>query len=213
MAKTQELTRAHSVHRLLHEIVNYPSHVKRTSSPEYTKVHKDMVDRQDLPCLACGVRKSTLNDPRANPHGAQQLETHHHIVEWALAHAMDVDKFNQRIVAHMRARPYHDPIYDHDFTEAEMYEWVDHHPDNLWVLCDVHHRHAFFGIHEVTMPVWGPLDLVKDDFEYIPASDDGPSRSAKRAMEFRPPSARPPATPGKVARRPRAKAAPRAPVR
>jgi hypothetical protein len=190
MSSSQELTRAHSVSRLLHEIVNYPSHVARTNSPAYTKIHEEMVDKKDLPCLACGVRKSKLNDPKANPHGAKQLETHHHIIEWALAHAMDIEKFNDRIVRHMRSRPHHDPIYDKDFTEAQMYEWVDHHPDNLWVLCDVHHRHTFFGIHEITMPAWGPQDLVRDDFEYIPADGDGPSPSAKKALAFRPPSAR-----------------------
>jgi hypothetical protein len=37
---------------------------------------------------------------------------------------------------------------------------VDHSPDNLWVLCDVHHRHKFVGIHAITYPIWGPQDLV-----------------------------------------------------
>jgi hypothetical protein len=43
--------------------------------------------------------------------------------------------------------------------------WVDHSEDNLWVLCDVHHRAKFFGIHEITFPIWGPMDLLRPDFE------------------------------------------------
>jgi hypothetical protein len=42
---------------------------------------------------------------------------------------------------------------------------VDHSEDNLWVLCDVHHRAAFLGIHEITYPIWSPADMLIDDFE------------------------------------------------
>lgn len=191
-----DISKVHAVSRLLHEVVNYPGHAARKSSPEYTKVHKELTKEKDLPCLACGVKNSILqdtktrNDPALNPHGATQMETHHHIVEWALANAIDLKKFNQRIVQHMRARPHHDPIYDKDFTPTQMLEWIDHHPDNLWVLCDVHHRGSFFGVHEITFPIWGPQDLVQDNFDYIPSKTGGVSPTAKKAMEFVPPSAR-----------------------
>jgi hypothetical protein len=52
----------------------YPAHDKRTESPEYKKVHKDLVVTNDLPCLVCGVRNSTLKNKSKNPHGAKQLE-------------------------------------------------------------------------------------------------------------------------------------------
>jgi hypothetical protein len=32
------------------------------------------------------------------------------------------------------------------------------------VLCDVHHRARFFGIHEITGPVWGPQHILGDEF-------------------------------------------------
>jgi hypothetical protein len=185
-----DISKVHSVSRLLHEIVNYPGHSARANSPEYTKIHKKLVHEQHLPCLVCGVTDLTLADPKRNPAGAKQLETHHHIVEWALANALDLEKFNQRVVAHLRARPHHDPLYDEDFTQDQMEEWVDHHPDNLWVLCDVHHRHAMLGVHEMTFPIWGPQDLVREDFEYIPATDGGMSETAKQALDHAPPSAK-----------------------
>jgi len=163
-----DIGKIHVVSRMLKEIVNYPGHVARTNSPAYTAMHHKLVDLLDLPCLVCGVRKSTLGTPAANPFHATQLETHHHIVEWALANALDLAKFNDRIVRHLRARPTHDPIYDQDFTQEQMLEWVDHHPDNLWVLCNVHHRAQYYGIHSITDPIWGPQDLIRGDFNYIP---------------------------------------------
>lgn len=41
-----------------------------------------------------------------------------------------------------------------------MRAWIDHHPDNLMVLCDVHHRHAGVGIHAVTAPIWRVQPLL-----------------------------------------------------
>ena len=203
-----DISKIHAVSRLLKEIVNYPGHVKRASSPEYTKAHKYLVKEKDLPCLACGVKNSTLDDPKQNPYGAKQLETHHHNIEWALANAIDLKKFNARVVAHMRARPYHDPIYDKAFTQDQLLDWVDHHLDNLWVICDVHHRGAFFGIHEITFPIWGPQDLIRDDFVYIPGKDGALGKTAKDALAFKPPSAKKDAAKKKAAaKKPSAKKA------
>ena len=94
----------HAKQRLLSEIAFYPKHAKRTETPEYTKVHKDMVVARDLPCLVCGVQNSTLRDPKRNTYGARQMETHHHVVEWALANAIDVGKFNRILRPESRAQ-------------------------------------------------------------------------------------------------------------
>ena len=188
-AQKADISKVHAVGRLLREIVNYPGHAARRSSPEYVKAHNYLVKKLDLPCLACGVRNSTLKDPTQNRLGAKQMETHHHIIEWALANAIDLDKFNQRVVGQLRAKRHHDPVYDKDFTQTQLLEWIDHHQDNLWVLCNVHHRQALLGIHEITFPIWGPQDLVRDDFVYIPSKKGGPSPTARKAMAFRPPSA------------------------
>ena len=179
-AEASLISQIHTVGRILREIVNYPGHIERKNSPEYSKIHKELVDQKNLPCLACGVRKTTLGDRSKNPFGAKHMETHYHNVEWALANALDLEKFNDRVVSHLRARPHHDPIYDQDFTQTQMLEWVDHHPDNLWVLCDVHHRGKFFGIHSITDPIWGPQDLIKSNFKYIPGE-------GKKMIDRKPP--------------------------
>ena len=161
--KAQEI---HANPRLLNEIAFYPAHDKRLETPEYAKAHKHLTVELDLPCLVCGVRHSTLRDKTKNRYGAKQMETHHHIIEWALANAVDPEKFNNTILPHLKARHPANPDYQKDaFTQEDVRNWVDHSEDNLWVLCDVHHRAQYFGIHEITYPIWSPADLLIDDFE------------------------------------------------
>ena len=57
---------------MLHEVAFYPPHDMRRSCPLYAKSHDDLVRKQDLPCLACGVKQSTLKDPEQIPFGAVQ---------------------------------------------------------------------------------------------------------------------------------------------
>ncbi len=134
-----------------------------------------MTIADDKHCLVCGVQHSTLADPARNPFGAIQLETHHHTIEWALANAIDPDKFNQHIrpgLQHLaEARPAglsslytaFDAAYAQPMDLKTIQDWVDHGYDNLWVLCDVHHRHKFVGIHAITYPIWGPQDVVNEN--------------------------------------------------
>jgi hypothetical protein len=156
----------HSNKRILNEIAFYPAHDPRRETAEYKKIHHRLTVKEDRPCLVCGVRNSTLKNKAKNPYGAKQMETHHHVVEWALANAIDVDKFNKVLLPRLRAHHPNNKQYKKKaFTADEVKAWVDHDEDNLWVLCDVHHRAKYFGIHEITHPIWGPVDLLRDDFE------------------------------------------------
>jgi hypothetical protein len=173
-ANDNPLTQYHVVQRFLQEKAFYPPHDKRKESPAYAKIHKLMTITEDQPCLVCGVRHSTLGDPAHNPFGAVQLETHHHTIEWALANAIVPDLFNNHVRpgllrrAQQRQTAGHvdpiytefDALYPNPMTADQIKAWVDHAADNLWVLCDVHHRHKFVGIHAITYPIWGPQDLV-----------------------------------------------------
>jgi hypothetical protein len=152
--------------RVLDEIAFYPAHDPRRETPEYKETHRRLAIEQDRPCLICGVRNSTLKDKAHNLYGAKQMETHHHVLEWALANAIDAVKFNKILLPRLRARhPNKEQYKKGAFTADEVKVWVDHDEDNLWVLCDVHHRAKYFGIHEITYPIWGPVDLLRDDFE------------------------------------------------
>lgn len=165
--------RYHALNRMLDEVAFYPAHDQRKESPSYARVHHQMTVVDDKRCLVCGVKHSTLNDPAQNPFGAIAMETHHHIIEWALANAIDANKFNQHILPGLKRQasqrsaglpaPYteFDADYASSMTLDRIKQWVDHAADNLWVLCDVHHRHKFVGIHAITYPIWGPQDVVE----------------------------------------------------
>ncbi len=160
-----QVAKIHSNARLLKEIAFYPAHDVRKETPEYTRAHKHLTEELDLPCIVCGVKHSTLGDPKENRYSAKAMETHHHVIEWALANAIDVDKFNKAILPNLRHRHQDRNEYHSPFTQKQVADWVDHHEDNLWVLCDVHHRAKYLGIHEITFPIWGPMDLLRPDFD------------------------------------------------
>ncbi len=166
------LTGSHLVRRTLHEAVRYPHHAPRTESAEYRALREQMVVVEDLACLVCGVRQSTLSDPAHNPHGARQMEVHHRLVEWALTGAVDLDRFNRLVVARLRAKRPDDPTYAADMTQAEMEAWIDHGRGNAWVLCDVHHRSPAMGIHSITYPLWTVQDLVRPDIDLLTGDSD-----------------------------------------
>ncbi|MDB5910996.1 MAG: hypothetical protein JWP34_5113 [Massilia sp.] len=146
----------------------YPEHQARKASAEYKRVHDHLIHELDEPCWVCGVRRSTLGDPAHNPHGATQMETHHWHVEWALANAIDPVKILS------------------DFPELgvaddeHLRRWLDSE-GNMLVLCDVHHRHGHYGIHEITYPVWisqkyarTGWDLVEGPVAPAPPGAGGP---------------------------------------
>jgi hypothetical protein len=161
--------KAQAIHenpRVLHERAFYPAHDKRLETPAYKKAHDHLTKTLDLPCLVCGVKNSTLKDKTQNRYGARQMETHHHVIEWSLANAIDAAKFNKIILPHLKVRHPQNPDYQKAaFNDQDVADWVDHSEDNLWVLCDVHHRAAYLGIHEITYPIWCPMDLLRADFE------------------------------------------------
>lgn len=163
-AKTEQAA-YHENHRMLDERAFYPAHDARRETGAYKAVHHTLVVEQGRACLICGVRNSTLKDDLKNPYGARQMETHHHVIEWALANAINVDYFNTRLLSNLRRQHPGREDYQKDFTQQQVLDWVDHDEHNLWVLCDVHHRAKYFGIHEISFPVWGPVDLLRDDFE------------------------------------------------
>jgi len=179
-SKFKKATTINEKRRLLDEIAFYPQHDKRKETPQYHKVHVELTVTKDLPCLVCGVKRSTLHDPKENLYGAKQMETHHHVIEWALANAIDVDKFNKALRPNLAHRHPDNATYARDMSEQEVKDWVDHSADNLWVLCDVHHRAKFFGIHEITFPIWGPMDLLKPDFDQYARQQMKAAAAAKK---------------------------------
>jgi aromatic ring-cleaving dioxygenase len=146
--------------------VFYPGHPPRKETALYARTHKAMCITEDQPCWICGVRNTTLHNKSQNPWKSKALETHHFVVEDSLAEAVDLVKFNARLVYWHRCQPHHDPQYDTDFTQEQMEEWIHGDRDNMRVLCDVHHRSTAVGIHHMPYPFWAVQDLIKEGFKY-----------------------------------------------
>jgi hypothetical protein len=155
----------HNVIEDIHENILTPGHQKRVETAAYAKEHKHLVRELDLPCIVCGVRNSTLKDPAANRFKAKGLQTHHRYVEWSLMNAVDLDKFNSRLLPFLHATHPEEELYNQPFDRQTLNDWVDHHPHNLWVICDVHHVGRNTGIHYLAMPIWGVQDLLEDRYQ------------------------------------------------
>jgi len=151
--------------RALHEVAHYPPHPPRQPTALFTANHKAMCIDEDQPCHICGVSHSTLSEPEHNRYGAIQMESHHYYVEDSLILAVDIAKFNARLLPALRKRFPLEPMYATPFTQAQFEEWAHGHRHNLMTLCDIHHRHGLVGIHEVTYPIWSVADLIRDDFD------------------------------------------------
>jgi hypothetical protein len=150
----------HEVKKAMFEDYNVPGHEPRTASSLYSRTHDSLIVKKDTPCYICGVSNSTLSDSSKNLVGAKALETHHFIVEWSLANAID---WAQVKVAH----PDFTGWADLDESKPEtFYVFVDSEY-NMLVLCDIHHRGKLRGIHAIEYPVWLGQKFVKPDFSYI----------------------------------------------
>jgi len=150
--------------RTLTEHVLYPPHPPRKPSKLYLDNHHQMVVVEDQPCRICGVRNSTLNDKTRNTYGATALETHHALCEWSLTNAVDLSKFNRKVVPGLLRQTGDHATYGHDFTQKEMVDWIAGARGNLVVYCSVHHRGKYIGIHSITGPIFSIQDLLVDGY-------------------------------------------------
>jgi len=158
--------KSHLQVKTLHEVFRIPAHAKRRATAAFEAIRHQMIVVEDQPCFMCGVRQSTLGFAPLNPKGATSMQLHHCWIEWALADAIDLTKFNQRIVQRFRTQG--TPGYERDFTREQMLDWIDHGRENLLPLCDVDHIHRETGIHEIDFPSWIGGLCVRDDFHYEP---------------------------------------------
>ena len=134
-----------------------PPHPPRVETPEYRKAHSFLINRKNAPCHICGVTKRTLKNPAKNPMGATQMETHHWPVERSLTDACDWRKIHRDYPS----------VYD----QASFERWVDS-PENLLVLCDIHHRSPEAGIHHLLTQDWMVLKYLLDGYRVVATAKD-----------------------------------------
>lgn len=134
-----------------------PPHPPREETPEYTRAHHHLVYDLDSPCAMCGVRHSTLKDPKENPFGAKAIETHHYPIERSLLDACNPSKVGVVFPQ----------VKDHASLEA----FVDSE-HNLMVLCDIHHRHPLHGIHHLTPQDFFVQPFLWEGYQVVATVED-----------------------------------------
>ncbi len=134
VTETTTLQHVHATVFGIAEVEMTPPHPPREDTPLYMRTHHRLVVTLDTPCAICGVRHSTLSNPKENPFHAQAVETHHYPVERSLLNACDPRKL----------RVIFPQVKDRESMEA----FIDSE-ENLMVLCDIHHRHPHYGIHHI----------------------------------------------------------------
>lgn len=135
---------SHEVKRTIVEEVEYPDHADRTTSEEFAKNRREMVENDDTPCWICGSRKN---------------REVHHFFEWSLFPAIDPTKM--KIVLKMLDPYGYSKADDSDITSPDDKR-------NLLVLCEDHHRGRNNGVHALTFPIWLAQKCVKDGIDITP---------------------------------------------
>lgn len=154
---TPTLSHVHATGEGLATIEMTPPHPPREETPEYARAHHHLTKVLDEPCAMCGVRNSTLNDPKQNPFGATALETHHYPIERSLMDACDPLKVGV--------------VFPQVKDRASLEAFVDSE-HNLMVLCDVHHRHPLHGIHHLAPQDFFVQPFLISGYQVVATKED-----------------------------------------
>jgi hypothetical protein len=141
-----------------------PPHPPREDTPEYRQTHQLLVFDKDTPCKVCGVRRSTLDNPTKNTVGATDIETHHFPVALSLLDAVDWRKVHNDFPA----------VYNQHSLEV----WVNS-PQNMLVLCDIHHRGTETGIHHLPTEEFSVMPYLFDGYRVAATAKDATVAAAQ----------------------------------
>lgn len=168
---SETLSHVHATGEGLAAIEMTPPHPPREETPEYARAHHHLTKVLDEPCAMCGVRNSTLNDPKQNPFGATALETHHYPIERSLMDACDP----------LKVGVVFPQVKDRETLEA----FVDSE-HNLMVLCDVHHRHPLHGIHHLAPQDFFVQPFLISGYQVVATQQDEATAMAadEKLVEF-----------------------------
>jgi hypothetical protein len=154
---SETLTRVHTTTFDVAEVEMTPPHAPREETPLYARTHRALVYTLDTPCAICGVRQSTLDDPKQNLFGAKAIETHHYPIERSLMNACDPKKVGV--------------IFPHVKNYETLEEFIDS-DENMMVLCDIHHRHPHYGIHHVLAQDFFIQPFLYKGYQVVADEDD-----------------------------------------
>lgn len=164
---TDILSHVHAITKGDPTIEMSPPHPPSEETPAYAKAHHHLVYELDSPCAMCGVRQSTLNDPKENPFGAAAIETHHYPIPRHLLDACDPRKVGI--------------VFPQVTDRASLETFIDSE-HNLMVLCDIHHRHPLHGIHHLPAADFFIQVFLLGGYEVIVGAADESAMAVDEAL-------------------------------
>lgn len=146
------------VKRTLVEIAHYPEHEPR-AGPHYRIFHEarhHLIEVMGVGCWIGGATKAQIEAglPEGHKcHGATGLEAHHNIAEFAAL---------PEVAWQAVAKDFPQLGIDSDEKFLEIAE----SEGGLLILCSVHHRSPFRGIHSITEPNWKLQKYEKEGWDF-----------------------------------------------
>lgn len=161
------MTDGHELDRTLHEHAFYPPHGPRAQDSHYRVFHAAQHRLIRVLGVGCWIGGATLAEIHAglpDGHrcgGAKQLEAHHEVAEFAGLNEVDW----QKVAADFPNADIHSDEDFLNFAESE---------GGLTILCDVHHRGPFHGIHSITYPVWELDRIAREGWSFTAPPKETP---------------------------------------
>jgi hypothetical protein len=151
---------AHYEARTLREVVAYPPHGPRAGDPHYKifeHARRHLINDLGAGCWIGGATLAQIKAGLPAGHrcaGANQLEAHHAVAEFAGLNEIDWQKVAK------------------DFPQAGLHSDEDflrfaESEGGLMIICNIHHRSAGQGIHSVTYPAWLLDRYARDEWEFL----------------------------------------------
>ena len=143
----------HAQKRTLHEVVITPDHANRTESAEFRASKERLKADGHHRCYVCGT--------------GENIQIHHHAVEWSLSAVADWDKV-KAYCEEFDPLGYGRLLRNQPMTSADDIR-------NMLPLCQEHHtgvdhedNDSGTGIHSLTYPVWLIQKLARAGADPVP---------------------------------------------
>jgi hypothetical protein len=143
------IVQGHLDRHTLRESVSVPDHEERGYSAELERGRRLLKKEGKYKCWICGTE--------------ELLELHHLFCEFSLSNVCDFDKL-------WELSQVFDPYgYGKEFAELPVESSSD--VRNMLVLCRLHHRQTYTGIHNISFSSWIMQKLAKDGVTVVVDED------------------------------------------
>ena len=149
------MTDAHEEKETLSVEVNIPGHADRVTTSIFTHTRKQLIERDGGKCWICGAQDHAI-------------EAHHYPIERSLAEMVDWELVKRDALAGDLGltQAQRDAAKCFDWSQANIYAFVDNMLVNGVLLCKKHHIGKDEGIHAMPHPLWVAQRYAKEGYKF-----------------------------------------------